>query len=275
MAISEKIELLGKGLYNGIPDVLTLHSIPTASELDYVSSEDFDQTMLDTILPQAVEEKINFRDLLEIDYQWVLRALRIMNYGPYFTTNAIICKNCGNVHGEYQVNLNTVGCNALPEGFVNDLRIKADEFIDFNGEVKLKLPTIADMLNAQKDEAFKLPNGRIDVSLARMCYMIRSIKNNAALTPVEVKLIIQREFSPADYVILKDEVRDLTNYGLRAGGRTVCPKCGNTDAAFFAFVDDKFFRPTLGDLRKWRDDTRARSAKDVQGSKTTTVRKHN
>ena len=34
MAISEKIELLGKGLYNGIPDELTLTSIPTASELE-------------------------------------------------------------------------------------------------------------------------------------------------------------------------------------------------------------------------------------------------
>ena len=34
MAISEKITLLGKGLYKDIPDVLTLKAIPTASELD-------------------------------------------------------------------------------------------------------------------------------------------------------------------------------------------------------------------------------------------------
>ena len=89
--ISEKIELLGKGLYKDIPDVLTLHNIPTASELDYVGNEDFDKTMLENILPSAVEEKINFYDLLELDYQWICRCLRILNYGPYYTTNTIFC----------------------------------------------------------------------------------------------------------------------------------------------------------------------------------------
>lgn len=59
MAISESIELLGKGLYKGtgIPDVLTLQALPTISELEYISSEDFDDTMIDKILPQAVKEK--------------------------------------------------------------------------------------------------------------------------------------------------------------------------------------------------------------------------
>ena len=81
--LSEQIELLGKGLYSAsksnIPDVLTIKSIPTVSELDYVGSEDFDKVMLDKILPAAVEEKINFRELLEIDYYWLCRCLRILN----------------------------------------------------------------------------------------------------------------------------------------------------------------------------------------------------
>lgn len=81
--VSERIELLGKGLYKDIPDILTLKSIPTASELDYVGSEDFERTMIDKILPAAVEESINFNNLLEIDYFWVCRCLRILNYGPY------------------------------------------------------------------------------------------------------------------------------------------------------------------------------------------------
>ena len=38
--LSEQIELLGKGLYSAsksnIPDVLTIKSIPTVTELDYV-----------------------------------------------------------------------------------------------------------------------------------------------------------------------------------------------------------------------------------------------
>ena len=89
MAISEKIQLLGKGLYKDIPDELTLKSIPTGSELDYVGSEDFDETMLTKILPQCIEEKINPKELLEIDYQWVLRCLRFINYGPYVNVGAI------------------------------------------------------------------------------------------------------------------------------------------------------------------------------------------
>ena len=64
MAISEKLQLLGAGLYTDIPDEITLKNIPTALELDYVGSEDFDQTMIDKILPQSIEEKINFKDLL-------------------------------------------------------------------------------------------------------------------------------------------------------------------------------------------------------------------
>ena len=36
--MSETITLLGKGLYESIPDVLTLKNIPTASELELPST---------------------------------------------------------------------------------------------------------------------------------------------------------------------------------------------------------------------------------------------
>ena len=52
--MSEKVELLGKGLYNDIPDQLTLKAIPTVSELDYVGSEDFEETMLNLPSGQSV-----------------------------------------------------------------------------------------------------------------------------------------------------------------------------------------------------------------------------
>lgn len=254
-AISEKIELLGKGLYKDIPNQLTLTSIPTASELDYVGSEDFEQTMIDKILPQSVEEHINFKDLLEIDFQWICRALRILNYGPYYTTNTIFCSVCGKTHhGEYKVNLNSIGCKPLPEGFVNDIVIPKEEFLDFNGDVHLQLPTIQDMINSEKDQAFKLPDGRTNRELARMCYMIKSIKNQKAINPVEIKMLIKNSFSSADYIVLKNKVGELTDYGVRAGGSTKCPKCGHNEAAFIAFVDDRFLKPTLGDLREWKND---------------------
>ena len=101
MNIKETFELLGKNYYTDIPEILTLKNIPTASELDYVGSEDFDKVMIESILPQAVEEQIDFYNLLEVDYQLVCRYLRILNYGPYYTTNQIFCNDCGaRIRGE-------------------------------------------------------------------------------------------------------------------------------------------------------------------------------
>lgn len=270
--ISEKIELLGKGLYSSIPDVLTLKNIPTASELEYVGSEDFDKTMLESILPASIEESVNLDELLEIDYQWICRCLRLLNYGPYYTTNAIFCSECGNTsYGEYQVNLNTIACNPIPAGFVNDIKISKDEFIDFQGDITLKLPTIRQILNAYKDKAFQTADGKTNRELARMCYMITSIKGKKNLTPVDIKLMIQNNLSAADYVILKDCVNNLTDFGLRAGGTAQCPKCGDKHAAFIALADDKFFRPTVGNLKQWKHDKRSGADKDVSGNTSADV----
>ena len=263
MAISEKIELLGKGLYKDIPDVLTLRAIPTASELDYVGGEDFQATMLDIILPKAVEEQINFRQLLEIDFQWVCRCLRILNYGPYYTTNAIYCPSCDQVsHGEYQVDLRTVEVKVLPNGFKNALTISKSEFIDFDNDIVLHLPTVQEMMNADKDTLFKDSNGDTNRNLARLCYMVTSIGNDSKLTPTDIKFTIQNRLSSADFFVLKSRANELTDYGLRAGGKTGCPKCGSMDAAYVALVDDRFFRPTLGNLRSWKADRDAKKSSE-------------
>ena len=259
--ISEKCELLGKGLYNGkIPDVLTLKSIPTASELDYVGSEDFDKVMLEKILPSAVEEKIDFYNLLEIDYQWLCRCLRILNYGPYHTVSTIFCPDChSTTHGEYSVNLYTVDCVPLPPDFKNDILISKDEFIEFNGDVRLKLPTIKEILEAYKDKLFSNDDGTINRELARICYCITSIGNKKGMSPLEVKADLLRNFKVADYHILKEVMNDLTNYGLRIAGTAKCPNCHSDRGTFIVLADDKFFRPTLGDLRNWKRDRANRS----------------
>lgn len=260
MAISEKITLLGKGLYGGkIPDILTLKSIPTASELDYVGGEDFQQTMLDIIFPKAIEEEINFRELLEIDFQWICRCLRILNYGPYYTTNAIFCDTCRQVsNGSYQVDLRTIEVKPLPEKFENSIVIPKDTFIDFDGDIVLKLPTIQEMMNAEKDPLFVDSNGDINHQLARLCYMVKSFKGNSKITPIDLKMAIQNgTISAADFILLKEAAKELTDYGLRAGGNTICPKCKSKSAAYVALVDDRFFRPTLGDLRTWKANRNA------------------
>lgn len=265
MGLTEKIELLGKGLYKNIPDELTLTSIPTASELEYVGSEDFDSTMINNILPNVIVEDIDVKELLEIDYQWILRALRILNYGPYHTTNGIFCEQCGKIlnDGQYIVNLNSIGCKPLPEGFVNDVVISADEFIDFDEDIHISLLTVQQMLNAEKDKAFKSKDGRTLRDFARLCYMVKAIGNNSIVTPIDVKFTIQNKFTNADYKLLKYRVVELTDYGLRAGGETTCPVCGNKKAGFVAIADDRFFRPTVGDLQRWRDDKRRGRSKNV------------
>lgn len=274
--ISEKIELLGAGIYTDIPSELTIKSIPTVSELDYVGSEDFQAVMLDKILPKAVEENINFRKLLEIDFHWICRCLRFLNYGPYHTVNRIYCGECGSMSsGEYSVDLRSIGCNPLPEGFSNQITISRDEFIEFGGDIVLSLPTIQDTINAYKDKAFMDQKGKVNKEYARICYMIKSFKGETNLSPISIKFKVEQELCPADYIILKQKVEELTDFGLRAGGSTVCPKCGSTNAAFVALVDDRFLRPTVGDLRRWRDDKRQRGAEDTAGNKKAAVREHN
>lgn len=263
MAISEKITLLGAGLYKDIPDILTLKCIPTASELDYVGGEDFMATMLDVIFPKAIEEQFDYKKLLEIDFQWICRCMRMLNYGPYYTTNAIYCSACDQIsHGEYQVDLRSVEVKTLPEGFTNSLTISKDEFIDFQGDITLKLPTIQDMMNANKDPIFTDANGDTNMVLARLCYMIKSIGTSSTLTPMEIKYAIQNRLSSADFFILKSRANELSDYGLRAGGKSTCPKCKSPNAAFVALVDDRFFRPTLGNLRTWKADRNAENTSE-------------
>ena len=271
--ISEKIELLGKGLYSDIPDQLTLSAIPTTSELDYVGSEDFEAVMLDKILPAAVQEKINFRKLLEIDFHWICRCLRFLNYGPYFTTNVLFCPNCGRIEGEARVNLRSVGCKVLPEGFVNDIVIGKDEFIDFHQDVHLKLLTVQESINAINDPLFKDATGKSNRDYARICYSITSIGKEKDITPVNAKIIIEKEMSSADYIIFKDLIRQRADFGLRAGGSAQCPRCGAENATFLALVDDRFLRPTVGDLKAGRDDRSVRGNEIPAGSEAGTVRK--
>lgn len=252
--ISEKIELLGKNYYKDIPGVLTLKALPTASELDMVGADDFNEVMLDKILPQAVEEKIDFRKLLEIDFDWVCRCLRMLNYGPYYTVNVIFCGNCNTTsRGEYSVDLRTIECKPLPEGFNGIITIPRTSFIDYDGDVTIGLPTIQEAINAYNDNMFGSVANKHNNELARICYTVRSMGTKQNLTPIEIRNEIETKFSPADYVILKNEVTRLTDYGMRVGGTCQCPNC-KKEAHFAAFTDDRFFRPTMGDLRRWRDD---------------------
>ena len=152
------------------------------------------------------------------------------------------------------------------EGVSKDLQT-----MTIQNALHFKLPTIKETTNAYKDKAFQTASGRVNRELARICYMITSIKGQKGLTPVEVKLKLTNLLSPADYMVLKERIDDLCDYGLRAGGTAQCPKCGDKSAAFVALVDDRYFRPTLGNLRQWKHDRSTGAGKDVSASKTATV----
>lgn len=256
MAVTEKIELMGTPYYDGaMPDVLTLTELPTASELDYVSAEDFNGTMLDDILPGCIEEDIDPKRLLDLDYYWVLRALRIMNYGPYIDVSRIFCPDCNQItDGQFQCDVRTIEAKPLPEDIDKRLRISKDEFIGFDKDIDLKLLTIQDVLNYNKDKQFRDALDRLDGAFARMCYSIKAIGGIPA-DPVSARHTIKSEMGPADYRILKEITGELTDFGLRRSGHCQCPACKSNNARFFAFVDDEFFRPSLENLRRWRRDT--------------------
>lgn len=256
MATSEKIQLLGKSLYKDIPGELTLQAIPTSLELEYVSAEDFDNVILEQVFPEAIKEKINFSHLLEVDYYWILRCLRILNYGPYFTTSTIYCPDCGTVsNGEYRVSLETVEATPIPETLTtNDIVVSRDNFISFTDDVHVKLLTIKERMAAEKDNLFKDKDGKVNLELARLCYMIKQVGTQENMTPFDTLTFINKKLEPADYIILKSVVQDSVDFGLRGGGKTKCPKCGSEEGAFVAYINARYFRPTLGDLKAWKLD---------------------
>lgn len=273
--LSESVVLLGKGLYKTIPDEVNINALPTASELEYVGSEDFDSTMIKSILPQVVEggKDMDFNELLEIDYEWLCRCLRMKSYGPYFTTNRIYCPECNKVHeGNYKVDLRTVGINPLPENFVNNMTISHEEFIDFKDDIVMQILTVRDHMAMAKDSLFQRANGSRNVSLARLCYMIKQIGNKKNLTPIDVRTMITKNMSSADYEILKDVAAQHDNYGLQITGQVSCPVCGSKDAYFIALQQDKFFRPSVGDIREFKSAIRSGNWKKLPGDPSEYVR---
>lgn len=273
--LSETVVLLGQGMYQTIPDKIKINALPTSSELEYVGSEDFDSTMVKSILPKIVEdsEGMDFNELLEIDYEWICRCIRMKTYGPYFTVNRIYCPECNKSHeGQYKVDLRCVGINALPKNFVNRMVISHDEFIDVKDDIVVQLMTIRDHLAMENDKLFMRANGTRNITLARICYMIKQIGNNEHMTPVDVRTYILKNFSAADYEILKSLVGECDNYGLQITGQVTCPVCGSKDGYFIALRQDKFFRPTVGDIREFKSAIRSGDWKKLPGDPAGYVR---
>lgn len=273
--LSEKVVLLGRDLYNTVPNEIMINAVPTASELEYVGAEDFDSTMLNSIFPKVIEsgESMDFSELLDIDFDWICRCLRMKSYGPYFTTNRIYCGDCGEAsRGDYQVDLRSVPITPLPENFENRIVIDSDEFIDCKDRFVLKLPTVKDRIQLQQDSLFYRPDGSKNQTLGNLCYMIKEIGAQTDVTPIDARAYITKRISAADYEILKSVVSQKTNYGMHVMGVCGCPKCGSRNGYFIAMQQDKFFRPSLGDVRSYKQAVRSGDWKNLPGNPADYVR---
>lgn len=275
--LSEKVVLIAQDAYSTIPNELNVNAVPTATELEYVGAEDFDKAMVNDVLPKVVDdsEGMDFSELYDFDYDWLCRCLRLKSYGPYFTTNRIFCPDCNDVHrGEYQVDLRSVPITPMPKGFVNDLTIDADEFIECKDRIYFKLLTVKDKMHIDQDTMFDRSDGTKNLSLARLCYQIKSIGNQKDMTPLDVRQYITKKMSAADYEILKDCVAKLTNFGMHVMGYTACPVCGSKNAYYIALQQDKFFRPSVGDIKQYKSAIRSGDWKKLPGNPAEYVRKH-
>ena len=240
MAISERIQLLSR--YDDIPPEITISCILTEDELRYVGDESYIDLMLDVIFPKVVAEQIDFHSLLEVDFHWICRCLRILSFGANHTTNSIFCDSCHNTsYGEYKVNLNTVGCIPLPEDAPEQFMIRSADFIDFTDNVFFNLMTINDLRRMSKDPLFVMSDGKVDLIVGRLCYMITGFGTDINLTPIQVKHIIRDRLSSADYYMLKSCINEMADFGLRSHGIAQCPKCGSREAVFIALPDDRYY----------------------------------
>jgi len=240
VAISEKLQLLCK--YDNIPSELTISAILTEDELRYVGDESFLDLMLTVILPKVVAEDVDFYKLFEIDFNWICRCLRILSFGPIYTTNSIFCDSCHNTtYGEYKVNLNSVKCIPIPDDTPEIMRVSKHEFIDFDKDIFFKLPTIGEIQNMMKNQLFIRKDTVIDALLGRLCCMITCIGDQVDISDKSILDIFKNKMISADYQILRAIINQMTNFGLESCGKTQCPRCKSIDATFIALPDDRYY----------------------------------
>lgn len=276
--LSESVVLLGQNMYKTIPNTININAVPTASELEYVGAEDFDRTMVMSIFPKVVDNSdgMDFTELLEIDYDWICRCLRIKSYGPYITTNRIYCNDCNEAHkGDYQVDLRNVGITPLPDNASKVIRIDSDEFLECKDDFELNLLTMNDKLVQQQDSMFDRKDGTRDGALANICYMVKRIGSEEGITPIDVRNYIMNKLSAVDYEILKTIVSEKTNFGLHVMGNVECPVCHGKDAYFIALRQDKFFRPSMGDIKQYKQAVRSGEWEGFSGNPSGYVRVDN
>lgn len=245
-------------LYNysdvGIPSTVTLSAYTSRMEKLRLSSDNLHQAMIKHILPQVIEPKIDIAKLYEPDYFLLLRHLRILTWGPFWTAQTWVCKDClnetgtaGKIHSTpQQINLNDVGVLRPDKGeeLKKTVTIKSEEFMFLEADVKLHLNRCQDMLfytaKVDKgDEDFRALGASISsvsdidfVDISEACEWLGSL-------------------SAIDEDLIETRYKEAFNVGLQSRIDFKCPKCGGRAWAYVP-VNDYYFRPTQEDIKEWK-----------------------
>lgn len=239
----------------GIPKRVTVSAYTSRMEKLRLSSDNLHEAMIKNILPQVLEPKIDVRKLYEPDYYLLLRHLRILTWGPFWTAQSWVCTKCKNEDGTvgrvytdepHQINLSTVGVLRPDKG--EELKkfctIKSEEFMFLDSDVKLHLNRCQDMLfyfsgAGKDDEDFRAIGASIaSVSGIDFVDISEAVDWLASLYAVDEEIIESR-------------YKDSFNVGLRNRADFACPHCGGKAWAYVP-INEYYFRPTKEDIKEWK-----------------------
>lgn len=238
----------------GIPQKVTISAYTSRMEKLRLSSDNLHQAMIKHILPQVIEPQIDVRKLFEPDYYLLLRHLRMLTWGPYWTAQSWVCYDCVNDDGTQgkfykeprQIDLGTIGVLRPDKGeeLNKTCVVKAEEFIGMDAEVKLHLNRCQDML-------FYFANvGKGDEDFRALAAAISSVSGMDFIDVSEAAEWLGNLLA-VDEEILEQRYKEAFNVGLQNRVEFKCPHCGGGAWAYVP-INDYYFRPTKEDLKEWK-----------------------
>lgn len=272
--VSVQHTLLGGSNFYGedVPKTITIKTTTTGDELEKCAAEAFHNVMVEKILPRCIEPKFNFRKLLEIDYNIILRKMLAVSCGPFVKPTNLTCSDCGAFikNPEELASLETVETTPIPEDIGDEIVCPAGELLYNEDEIHLRFTRVSNILSdSALLQKLRQANANItreqlqyELSMNRLAYLLKS-----AGPPEEQKPFADFNFAIGylkrmdanDIRMLAKFYSDATTYGDSPLVKTKCPVCQGHNAEFQNVITAYSFRPTVEQLRAWRDLRRAES----------------
>ena len=242
--------------YGGvIPQTVTISSYTTAHEQLRLSSDNLTKVMVESILPECIDPKIPVKELYEPDFWLLLRHLRMVTWGPYYTPRHYVCPDCKNEEGtkgaveswEGMVNLADMAI-ARPDDakeLITTKKVSHDKFLFLDADVEMHLNKCKDLL--------LIENTKVSDAHKKMLPLAASISSVSDTDFVAIEEVVEwlSGLMPADFEILTDEYTQAFKFGLTNRCNLKCPKCGGAAWAYVP-INDNYFRPTRENLTEWK-----------------------